>query len=403
MPGKTGPNPTIRQNMKRILLYITMAAMLASCGDDSPEAPGREEIVPENVTRTVLVYAVNQSSLRYDFNDDRAEMLEALKDIDLTRHQLLVYNADSEGSCALYRSVRDLKNNTVTLEPVTNYDGSRLSTDPRRIGEVVDDALSLYPESEYDLVFWGHGMSWYPYFTGHEVHDTPSLYSYGGEYVEPGSTQTDWTEIDELADAVPSGRFDTIWFDCCYMSGIEVIYQFRDKCSTFVGYPTEVWQYGLPYDRVLPYLLNDRHDVTGAARAFYSYYAASSDPVTVAVTDMAAVERVADVSSRIIASGDRRPSRGSLLNYSRSSYAPFYDFRQFMTETARANGRDDLAAEFSTAMESMVTWHAETDKNFNLRPWNTENISGVSTHYYTGSQTQQEQYYTTLDWFKRVY
>lgn len=391
--------------LKRIPTYLVMLAVLTACGSDEPKPednPRTEEINPAEVTRTVVVYAVNRSSLSPDFTDDFAEMTAALQNMDLGRYQLLVYHSERDGSCGLYRSVREERSRKVVFELLRSYDSSRLSTDPRRIGEVIDYALSVYPDSDYDLVFWGHGMSWYPYFSSHEVYDAPTSYSYGGEYSGPGSQQTDWTEIDELADAVPDRKFDTIWFDCCYMSGIEVIYQFRDKCSTFVGYPTEVWQYGLPYDRVLPYIMSDRHDVVGAARTFYDYYTSTGDPVTVAVTDMSAVGKVADVSRAIFASGDVRPSRGNLLNYSRSTYAPFYDLRQYLAETAVVNGRDNLVGELDAAMGAMVTYHAESSKNFNQRPWDVRNISGVSTHACTGSDSPQEKYYRTLDWYRTV-
>lgn len=386
-------------------LYMLLAGLLASCGFDDPDNPdiGKEEIDADDVTRTVLVYAVNRSSLKYDFNDDRGEMLRGLENLDLRKHQLLLYYAESDGSCSLYRGVRQLADGSVSLDKIKSFDDSRLSTDPKRIEEVMDYALTVYPNSAYDLVLWGHGMSWFPYFTDHIVYDSPTQYAYGGEYNGSGPSQTDWTEIDELANAIPDHRFDTIWFDCCYMSGIEVIYQFRNKCKTFVGYPTEVWQYGLPYDLVLPYLMSDAHDVVGAAAEFYRYYSVTADPVTVAVCDMAAVENVAEASSHIMAAGQRRPSRQTLLNYSRTSGAPFYDFRQLMTETAIANDREDLAAVFRGSLEAMVLYHAESDRNFNKRPWDTSKISGVSVHLYTGADTSAEAYYRTLDWFRRVY
>jgi len=373
---------------------------LTGCGsEDIPY--NNPEPKAEDVKRVVLVYAVNRSSLSADFNQDSQEMLDATRLVDNDNYQLLVFRTDSESECGLYRAARNMTGQ-YDFRLVKSFPRDVTSTHPDRIKEVAEYALNMYPSASYDLIFWGHGMSWKPYFTDHNIAGSPMQHSYGGEY-NPNYSSTDWTEIDELADALPNNRFDTIWFDCCYMSGIEVIYEFRDKCNTFVGYPTEVWQYGMAYNLVLPYLMCDNPDVTGAARAFYSFYEASDDPVTVAVIKTSELENVADVAKEIVHSGSERPSSKDLLNYSRSASSPFYDFTQFFTMTAKLNGRNDLALKLQQTMRLMVTYHAESANNFFNRPWDVSAISGVSTHYFKNSETLDESYYRTLDWYVRVY
>lgn len=391
-------------------IYFTIALLfLISCDKSSeptvPETP--PAVVPENVERTVVVYATNRSSLSYDFKDDKEEMLEAVANIDLQKFQLLLFYSDSATTSGLFSATYDESSDEYTFTKVKEYDRLKTTTDPEQIARVLDDALALYPNSKYDLVFWGHGMSWYPYFTDHEIITKGIMYSYGGEYdggTNPnGMPSTNWTDLDDLASAVPDNKFDTIWFDCCYMSGIEVLYEFAGKCNTIVAYPTEVWQYGLPYDSILPFLLSEQHDLVGAAREFYNYYTLTSDPVTVAVCDMSGLEDVAELSRKIINSGELRPETKTLLNYSRSSVAPFYDLRQFMSETAELNGVGELVDDYRMALDRLVTFHAESPKNFNGRPWDTANICGISTHYYKDLPTKEEDYYRTLKWFKRVY
>ena len=388
--------------MKRLIYLLLLPLAFISCNkEDEPE-----QFDANKVKRTVLVYAVNKSSLSFDFTSDMREMLQGVSSIDLKEYQLLLFQTDSETTCGLYTAtmIEDTGKPAFTL--VKRYDRDRTSTHPDRITEVISDALSLYPNSAYDLIFWGHGMSWKPYFTDHVV-DQPADYAYGGEYTggttSSGNKETDWTEIDELADCVPDNTFQTIWFDCCYMTGIEVIYEFRDKCKTFVGYPSEVWSYGLAYDLILPYLLRSQPDVTGAARAFYEYYNADSSPVTVAVIDMSRLEEVADAARAVIHSGSARPNSSGLLNYSRTAGSPFYDFRQFFTSTAELNGASEASKAFDEAADRMIVYHAESTRNFSLRPWDYQNISGVSTHFYQNGLGTDEAYYETLDWFKRVY
>lgn len=389
--------------MKRVIYFIFLPFLfLLSCKED-PQSP--ETVNPDFVKRTVLIYAVNKSSLSYDFNDDLREMKSALKNIDLNKFQLLIYKTDSDTRCGLYSFKKAESDSEVNLELIKDYERNITSTAPERIKEVITESISLYPNSRYDLIFWGHGMSWKPYFSDHEI-DKPQSYAYGGEYTgginTQGGKETDWTEIDELAECLPDNFFDTVWFDCCYMSGIEVLYEFKNKCNSFVGYPSEVWSYGLAYDLILPYLLSDDHNIIEAAKSFYNYYNSSSDPVTVTVIDMTKIEKVAEITKEIFNYGILRPDENILLNYSRTPSSPFYDFRQFIIETAVLNN-SPLEKEFYRALDDLTLYHAESKNDFNNRPWDYNNISGISTHFFKGDFSKNEEYYKTLSWYKRVH
>lgn len=394
----------MRNPIKFYILLLPLL-LLFSCEKNTPEEEF-PDTDPLKIKRTVVIYAVNNSSLSSDFNFDSREMLTAAAGIDLTKYHILLYRTVSDTQCGLFSIERDKVSGQPFYFQLRSYNRDKTSTHPDRVKEVLEYSLSIYPNSTYDLVFWGHGTSWKPYFDDHHV-SYPESYAYGGEYngeiTGGGSKDTDWIEINELAKCVPDSKFDTIWFDCCYMTGIEVIYEFRNKCKTFVGYPTEVWSDGLPYDLVLPYFFKENHNMIDAAKEFYHYYAYSGDPVTVAVINMNYLERVADITQEIILSGNLRPESSELLNYSRDSNYPFYDFRQFFSKVAELNDRSELIEELNNSLSLMVEYHAESSKNFNHKPWDTSNISGISTHFYRGGSGLNEDFYHTLSWYKRVY
>lgn len=392
-----------------LLFFCLVSIFLSSCGfwdknnSDEPDIP---ELPIEQVDRTILIYAINKSSLASDFSDDYNEIISALGKIDLSSCRLLLYKTESDEECALYSSKKVEEVPGYRLEKIKSYKRRTTSTDPDRIAEVIDYTLSLCPESRHDLIFWGHGSSWVPGFSGHEIPDQSANnkhYAYGGEYPYTGDYSTNWAELDELAYAVPDGKFDTIWFDCCYMSSIEVIYELKDKCNYFVGYPTEVWAYGMDYSKILPIIFEKDRDLTLAAKEFYNSYKIINEPVTVAVLDMKNVETIASLASEIIRHGDERPSISKLLNYSRMKGYPFYDFFQFFSETAVVNDCDQYVESLREAMNKLVIYHAESDMNFSKYSWDTSNISGISTHFYKGLATDAEEYYRTLSWYKRVY
>jgi hypothetical protein len=404
----------------KVLTYIKVAAIfclifitasLTSCGKDEPSKHDDTK-----VTRVVLIYAVNNSSLSYDFVSDRENMAEAMKSVS-KEGKLLLYCTDNVKTSETYKQPvlfeATKKGTEVTWKAVKLYDTSVLSTDVDRMSTVICDALALYPNASYDLFFWGHGTAWYPSgdskYNSRKGDSRVIAKSYGGEYTTDSSVKA-WTSIDELADAIPDYKFDTIWFDCCYMSNIETIYQLRNKCNTYVGYATEIWDDGLPYQYVLPYMYQSTPDLTSAATALYNYYNDTGSPVTVAVCDISQIETVADATKAILATGSARPAKSELTCYSRSTTFSFYDFEQFIRLTALRNADTPVTSDtynmiqaFQEALSSFVTCHYESDTDFNHRYWNSNELSGISTHYFTDSSEGADNYYRSLDWYKRVY
>lgn len=405
---------------KRSFIYFVVLLFplfLFSCGETEPENSDKpDDTEAEHLT---LVYAVNRSSLRNDFSRDSLEMMQALDQIADPSGRLLVYYTDIAGNrCGLHEAVKRNGRYALSMEPLREYPRDITSTHPSRIKQVIEDALSVYPDIPANLFFWGHGTSWTPEFSDNIVKSTksataeniaggkaPIKKAYGGEYAgELGDRKNlAWTDVVELAAAIPSGRFETIWFDCCYMSSIEILYEFRDKCRWFVGYPTEVWQYGLPYDLVLPlmYSVNPRREE--AAKVFFDYYCSSGEPVTVAVSDMSRLEYVADVAARIFALGKEVPSVMPEVNYSRDPANPYYDFLGYCSAIAEEQGRPDLARELDDALHAMVSYYDRSPIDFRNRPWDIKKVRCVSIGDFNPASTDRKHtYYRTTAWYRRT-
>ncbi|MGN0237547.1 MAG: clostripain-related cysteine peptidase [Lepagella sp.] len=388
--------------MKKLIYFFSAAFMLSlfSCSNNDEPSP-IEDKEADKVSRTILIYAINNSSLASDFSDDSREILKGVKEAAQSDARVLLYRYDNQATCGLYRVDLD-KNNEAYFQLLKSYERKQTSTSPDRISEVITDALALYPNSKYDMIFWGHGSSWVPKFTGHDLATDGPQKAYGGEYNGGKNASVNYTDIDELAEAIPDHRFQTIWFDCCYMSGIEVIYQLRNKCDYLVAYPTEIYTPGMPYDLSLPYLMSREHDLVAAAKAIADYYKGTC--YTVSVIDMSKLEPVADVAARVFKAGDVRPDNNTLLKYSTSTISlPLYDLRQYLGEIATLNGNAPLAEEVINAVDNMVIFHAESNIDFNKRYWDVTKISGVSISAFPGGSTKEDDYYRTLDWYIRVY
>lgn len=401
-----------------IIFSLISISFFTACHHDEPPKP---EPDTSDVRQITLVYAVNRSTIGQNLSLNEHQILKAMSecndpDKDVDEYVTLVYKTEKDGTPALYETYR-VGNGTYDFRLVMNFNADMTSCNPVRVSEVLNFVADEYPESEKNLFFWGHGMAWTPYFMDHdtqkpsvlpdeELHEmvsagAPSLEAFGGEQINNAS---DWIDIKDLANAIPDNVFRLIWFDACYMSSIEVIYEFRDKCEFYVGYATEIYGNGLPYNEVLPEIMRDNPDYVEAGRKLHSYYADNNRAVTVAVMDMVLLEEVAERSRDILSAGTVLPDKTGLLNYSRTRSCPYYDFRQYVMTFASANGVSDSAVDaFVNAVGNMILYADTYDYDFRGVPIDRDKFSGINTHFYEGSDSRPERYYRTLDWYNRVY
>lgn len=409
---------------KHILLIFALAVSFIAC-EEKPDDPS-----PKKVKQMTLIYAVNNNNLSSDLIANEGQMLEAMGNIDTDIYKLMVYKHTPQGP-GLYEVVDASGGKEFSL--VKQYDTAQLSIDPERVSQVLSDASGEYPDVEINLFFWGHGNGWVNpnkysntvsagYLWKYAAHkdsglnvSVPELHGFGGEYVDDTRRKTDYIDIDLLAHAIPDDKFNMIWFDCCYMASIEVAYQFRNKCRTFVAYPTEIMAEGLPYNLVIPKIVGDNINYMEAAKALYCYYTGKSDPepVTVAVMDMAYVDDVAEASKSIFSMGENRPEMRDMQNYSRFYSTPYYDFGQYMRKYAEANnqsGQDGLTEGririLKEALSRFILYSAASDTDFNYpvaKPILKENFSGISIHPYMGVNSAREDFYRKLDWYNAVW
>ena len=387
-------------------LTIAGGSLLGGCSKDEPFTPA--------ITRAdkggVLIYAVASNSLDTYFPADMAEIERTLPNLDLSKGELWVYSVLPNSKPTL-KKLTAAPDGSAEWKLVKEYDRNQFSTDPKRISGVISDYMELCDADTHGLILWSHAASWSPAFSDHAVPQSRSSVTVADGYYQPTENQwfgqdkhngvSDYCDLIELEEAIPDNTFDFIWFDCCYMSAIEVLYQFRDKTPYIVGCPTEVNALGMPYDVTMPHLLKKDFNLVGAAKAMAETYLNDNAVMTIAVIDTSALEDVAAIAEKAVTGERVSPSK--LQKYSRQSYA-FYDFGQYTRTWGESLGDEWSTPEFNAAMDRMVVYKAASARDFNGREIKPENFSGVSCHYfYALTDDPKTEYYKSLDWFKRVY
>lgn len=381
-----------------LLIAILLVTLLPSCGGkkDEPKQP--------DASRTVLIYAVASNNLEDDLLLDQFEMIQAAPGVaGLGKDaRLLLYCVPSQS--ATMATLSELKQDAAgvwNFQEIKSYDRNTFSTDPVRMREVLSDLRTKAPAENYGLILWSHGTGWIPNFSDHNV-PVGMQRSYG---MDKYQGVTDYCDIDQLASAIPDRMFDYIWFDLCYMMGVEVVYQLRNKCDFIAGYPTEDWSTGMNYETTLPMLVAHNPDLKSAGKAFFDFYNDQKMAVTVTVLKTNGLERLARAAAAIYAEGTRPDSALGLQNYSRLK-TPLYDFGQFtkLYLDKEDSGAADLEAEFDEALNEITVYAGCSNKNFNgtSNAFDPMKYSGLSCHFPGSVSDNMETYYRSLDWAQRV-
>lgn len=406
-------------------LILSGLLSISSCTQDEPvESPFVDPAKPSD--STVLIYAVATNSLSANLLDsyygDKKEMLDAAADINLKNNNVIlfqtVYGVDEETEERISRSsllkIRKTGED-YDWELIKEYDDDIAALNPLRISEVIDFVTQNFAAKNFGLVFWSHSTASQPYFPEYNVEsysssepvrvELPSQGSFGQDIPVGNKNPFYQINVDDLANAVPDNLFHYIWFDSCYMSNIETVYQFRKKCKIYVGYPTEVMDMGMPYQYTLPLLVGESPDLVGAAETFFDYY--KNSIATIAVADMSQIDEFASFCNNYFQTG-YSVNVSDLKQYTRYSTGPFYDLGDYIKAMASAADLSLTNEEWNEALNKFIIYKAATPGDFNYpsaKPIYPERYSGLSTHVYSfGSQdSMEESYYKYLDWFKAVF
>lgn len=368
-------------------LLLSMAAMLllTACSDD-PEPP-----VPAT-DRTVLVYMVATNDLgSIDLDkDDLAEMQEAARNGHFGNSRLLVYHAPYSGDIQLKEVKAD-----GTISVIKTYSSSVASVSKERMKEVIADMKTAAPAGDYGMVLWSHANGWLVDGIEKPAGKSGAHYSYG---VDRGRSMN----VASLREAVDGAGISFIYFDCCYMGGVEVVYEMRGAIDEAVVSAAEVALPGMPYHLSLRYLMSPKADLAKAAEATYNYYEGQASlydrSCTVAVVDLSALDELARATRRIYAAAPA-PVPG---DYEKKPYSPnktlYFDLADYV---------DALSA---SDPENSRLWHEAYDKAVVYKAAtryfqgivDLSHFNGLSTYIFDDASGSSLRGYDTTAWYADV-
>lgn len=372
------------KNLILKILFLTIPVMIfTGCsGDDDSPAP--------ECPRAVLVYMVANNSLgaaHYD-TDDLNEMAIAAKQGDFGASRLFVYH-HARNSAPVLKEITAYGERIVAT-----YDKSASSVSSARMSRVIDDFRRYAPASRYGIILWSHGSGWIE--NGMEQPVRSNARSEGeASPLSFGDDGGRYMNVTTLAATLRSKGFDYIYFDCCYMAGVEVAYELRDCADRIVGSSTELPASGMPYDETLRYLLKADADLAGAARTTFDFYNAMSGQnrtCTISVIDTSGLDALAD-ATRAVYEANNVTSAGFAPQQFMTYKCYLFDFGQYVGDLASQH--PELKAAFDNALGNVIVYKAATPRIWNVLP--LTHHSGLSTGIPEFSETDGYNY-GNLQW-----
>jgi hypothetical protein len=215
-------------------------------------------------------------------------------------------------------------------------------------------------------------------------------------------------EIQDLADAIPM-KMDYMIFDACFMGGVEVAYELRDKCDMMVASQTEIIADGMDYITMVSYLLDGKGpDLEGFCRNYFDYYNTHSSAfyrsATISLIDCRKLEPLADVCREIFE--DRHDGiaalegSGLVQPYYQRSYAYLHKwFFDLESIVMNCGSSEDQLARLQDALTGCIRYKAATKTFFNSEI-KIEHHCGLSMYLPYKDRTYLNNYYKTLEWNK---
>lgn len=355
--------------IKYIILAVLPVFVAACSGNDEPEPDPYAPMM-------TLVYMVSDNSLGSSFQSDEGN-LEQMRTAVFRGAlngggRLLVYRDGPDGNPTLFEITT---NGDMTIADYTN-DISSLTVD--RMQRVINDARAAVPAHNYGLVLWSHGTGWIESSAARSADGTTAVEAVGQSFGQDQHPVNTEMKIATLAEALRSTPHEFIYFDCCFMASVEVLYELRNCAKTFIAYATEIPIEGMPYDVNTKLLVAGEVDGVQMAKNTLDYYQnrASNPSCAIAVVDAAALDNLATATRAVMQTGAVASSTYYGVPFFRSGgpRTYLYDMKDYIMSL---DVDASLLASWQQAYDKAVVYSGATAYSYGL---DMSKYSGLGCH-----------------------
>lgn len=419
----------------RKFLYLTVAIVLGLLSSCKPET--EYIFLPKHPRAHVMMC--------FGFNNLSSSLAEDIRDLEKgfipgsapLENYLFVFSHLVESSYSTPSSPKlhriylgpdgnPMKETLLEMEPGT------ISNRAECIREVLEFLKEKYPEIEsFGVLMSSHGTGWTPpgycttgyknegnsdviewrrsafpetYLSGEYLYEpVPGVKSMGYTVTGVNPTVAYETDIREIADLLPF-KLDYIIFDACFMGGVEVACEFRDKCNFVVASQTEILSDGMDYTTMISDLLEgNRAELVSLATNYFNHYnlsIGSKRSATISVVDCSKLGTLAAVCRNLFRNYDISKDNVDASKLQKyfyyTNHAWFYDLYSIVQ--AAGASKTELS-DLQWALDECILYKAATP-TFALYGFPIDTHSGLSMYLPEKERAQLNSYYRELSWNK---
>lgn len=392
--------------MRTTIRYILALALLALMGCtkdvEDPRYP--------HSSRVVLVYMAGDNSLGGYVRDNLDAMRQGMASAP-AGSRTIAYVDTPDGNPRL------LEVTSSGTQTLYKWPSAHNSASAATVREAIGRVRTLAPADRYGLVLWSHGLAWMPsWATGYltrskaRIGDIWPATKWFGQ--DTGENPAGYLDVEQLSEAIPSGVFDWILFDACFMASAETLYALRDKAERIVCSPAEVIADGFPYAEIMAELLRPEPDLRAVCETYYRNYADDPRPAyrsaTVSLVETSQLEALAAATASVLGAAlTTDPEVLSVMDLNRVQPLDRYR-RHFLFDMGSVVGELEtrglvpalLAEAWRAQLARTVIYEAHTPTMLGLA---LDACCGLSMYVPYADYADLNEYYRSLGWYAGCY
>lgn len=300
--------------------------------------------------------------------------------------KLLIYTDSADTTPSLIEIATE--NGQNIKKTIYNYSEEN-SASKETLSRVIKEVTDLYPSSSYGLIIFSHASGWLPQAT----------------LTSPRSIIMDKKhemELVDFAQAIPNNTFDYIIFEACFMAGIEVAYELKEKTNYILASSAEIISPG--FTAIYPNSINSLSGSVEGLKQFakdaFSWFDNKTGymhSATFSIIKTAELDLLADWI-KDNCNLTKQADINTIQHFDRYSYSLFFDFEDYYSALLETDAQKDMLKDL---ISDCVLWKVSTStfmKDFN--GFDIRKHSGLTVYIAQEQYSYLNAEYKNLKWHK---
>ncbi len=338
--------------MKYLSYFLALFLLFVSCEGDEPGAP--EPVLPQ---RTIIAYLCGDNNLSSEIDTKIEALQEGMQRMGETNNHLIVYTDTRDEMPKLWQI-------TATETKLLKEYVEMNSASATNFNQIFREIMQDYPAQSYGLICFSHASGWLPkgalndpagFATKYQENNLRSIFE-DGENEMP---------LNEFANAIPlpanEEKLEFIIFETCYMAGIEVAWELRNKTKYIVASSAEMLSNGLA--EIYPTHLTDLYlpnpDLKAFAQAYFNNWnnkKGTSRSATISVINPSHINPLDETIRTIYSSNKTEVNTAFIQHFNRNAYHLFFDLSDYL----RTIATQEQFTAYENALSKVVEYQAAT-------------------------------------------